>query len=197
MGYVDLDLFANINSGNYLIEYNDGDALKSALQLYISLNAGDLIGFPAFGGVLDSLPFKNFNGPEVNGLYFKLFNDITKQFTPEIIIKDIQIIPDNITHILEVNLFYTNPITGESDKVTNFFKLKSNEIISKTWTDITLTGENLYLFCVSQKDTYPNEKLLFDNELGGIFVWANFKFLNLTRNDTYFDAILLLLNTSI
>lgn len=193
--YIDLDLFANIDSTGKIEEHTEGDALKESLRFFVTSKAGDILGFPELGGIMDATLFKTMGGTEFQRIYYTIYTDISEGFSPAIEIQDIDIVPDYQNRILSITIYFTNPITFQLDVVDIYFTLNIPQEKTISYVDIEYTEENLYNFCLTQKANFPTEKLVFKADMGK-FVWANFRFSNFTRDDSYFDQILMLINGS-
>jgi hypothetical protein len=190
---IDLTLNASIDGAGQLQEITNDRALKEALNFFLSVKRGDVLGYPEEGGVLDTATFSVMSIDYLQLISFKIRNAIIKEFEPEIILNELNVIPDYDKRILIIEIFYTNPLTDVPDSLVIYTEDPQETVKHSIYVDILYTGENLYNFCFANQDKFPEEKLIFNADLSTFF-WGQYKFVNLTKDDPYFDQILLLLN---
>jgi hypothetical protein len=190
---IDLDLNAKIDGEGKLAEYTNEEALNSALNFFISVKLGDVLGYPEKGGLLDSVTFSVMSPDYLDLIAFRLRNVITNDFEPEIILDEISIIPERDNRILKIEVRYTNPLTEVPNSLIVYTSDPQETVRNSLRIDISYIGENLYNFCLANKDKYPEERMIYNADKD-IFEWGQYDFLYLTQSDPYFEQILNLIN---
>jgi hypothetical protein len=190
---IDFDLNAAIDGTGQLKELTNEEALNEALRFFISVKLGNVLGFPEEGGILDSTSFSTMSPDYLDLISFRLRNAITNEFEPEIILDEISIVPDYENRILEIEIRYTNPLTEVPNSLIVYTTDPQETVRNSLRIDISYIGENLFNFCLANKDKYPEERMVFNADKD-IFEWGQYDFLYLTSSDPYFEQILNLIN---
>lgn len=190
--YADIDLYGRDDENGKAIEFFDEDAIKNALQSWLSLEKGGILKDPSSGGALDSFVFKNMSRENLNDLAFNLKNQFINNFSPALQFDQIQLDPDYENRILRISVIYTNPNTGYQS-VASVLVNTSYATNNFEYKDIDLVGEELLQFCMLNKYDQLDKKLLL-SELDNIWYWGKYKFINFNISDEYFDDILLICN---
>lgn len=192
VNYFDFDLEAKTyNNGNAVVYEND-DAIKNSVLLWLTSSRGDFLKNPDAGGMLDFFLFKNITTERLRLLGFSLYNEMYFTFLGLIKILDINIVPNYTQRYIQIEITYQ---IIESEQV-----IKEELIIdkpvnnkTKTYIEIDYIEENLYNFVKIQKNSHQDKKLKFDTTLNS-WIWGEFKLVNLTESDPYFAQILELCN---
>ncbi len=191
--YQDIDIYGELNPSGELKTYTGEDAVKNALQLWLSSKKGEYLLNPGLGGPLDAFSFKTMNEESLTILKFKLMSAIDTEFTPAIRLTNVLFNPDFQNRILEIILAYQIEDTGEQGEVTVFTNTQYS-YKNFNYEDILEVGENLKSFFTIKKPSMTDKRLLFDNE-GSFWKWGKYKLVNLTPFDPCFEDILIIANT--
>ena len=189
---IDLDIWGNVDAQGSITEHNNGDALKIALTLWLTYKGGEILFNPDDGGVLDEALFRVVTTDNSDKISFSLRNAIINYFEPEIQLTEVLVTPDYENRRYEIEVSYYNNQQDISDTVIIYTK-EINQVVEKSYQIVTYIEENLYNFCITNKDNQPNEILRFDGDKA-TFVWGLYEFTNLEASDSYFPLILQLLN---
>jgi phage baseplate assembly protein W len=118
--YQDVDIYGELNPNGELKTYAGKDAIKNALQLWLSSKKGEYLLNPGLGGPLDTFSFKTMNEESLTILRFQLMSAIDTEFAPAIRLTNVLFNPDFQNRILEIILAYQIEETGEQGEVTVF-----------------------------------------------------------------------------
>ena len=191
--YQDIDIYGELNPNGELKTYAGKDAIKNALQLWLSSKKGEYLLNPGLGGPLDTFSFKTMNEESLTILRFQLMSAIDTEFTPAIRLTNVLFNPDFQNRILEIILAYQIEETGEQGEVTVFMNTQYS-YRNFNYEEVTEVGENLKTFFTIKKPNMMDKRLLFDNE-GSFWKWGKYKLVNLTPFDPCFEDILIIANT--
>ncbi len=191
--YQDIDIYGELNPNGELKTYAGKDAIKNALQLWLSSKKGEYLLNPGLGGPLDTFSFKTMNEESLTILRFQLMSAIDTEFAPAIRLTNVLFNPDFQNRILEIILAYQIEETGEQGEVTVFMNTQYS-YRNFNYEEVTEVGENLKTFFTIKKPNMMDKRLLFDNE-GSFWKWGKYKLVNLTPFDPCFEDILIIANT--
>lgn len=191
--YHDIDIYGELSLSGELKTYAGEDAVKNALQLWLSSKKGEYLLNPGLGGTLDAFSFKTMNEESLTILKFQLMSAIDTEFSPAIRLTNVLFNPDFQNRILEIILAYQIEDTGEQGEVTVFTNAQYS-YRNFNYEDILEVGENLKSFFTIKKPSMTDKRLLFDNE-GSFWKWGKYKLVNLTPFDPCFEDILIIANT--
>lgn len=189
----DIDIYGELNSNGEVKTYAGEDAVKNALQLWMSSKRGEYLFNPELGGPLDAFTFKVMTEESLTLLRFELVNAINREFAPAVNVTNVIFRPDFNNRILDIVLAYQIQETGEQGEVTVFTNAQYS-YRNFNYEDILEVGENLKSFFTIKKPSMMDKRLLFDNE-GSFWKWGKYKLVNLTPMDPCFEDILIIANT--
>ena len=106
-------------SGNavFISNYLTKDAIKNNLINFFLTNPGERYLNPTFGGGLRAFIFEQISQDNIIGLKDNL-NYLIKQYFPSIIINDLQILQQENSNSIIVELTYSIPNTNITDNIT-------------------------------------------------------------------------------
>lgn len=191
--FQDIDMYGDKKANGDLKEYIGSDAIKNALQLWLSSKRGEFLNNPSVGGPLDSFVFKSMNIDNLTTLRFGLWSEIDNNFSPAIELIDIIITPDYNNKVTEIEVIYIIPDTGEQGQVT-IFTNSQYSYNQFNYVDVEEIGENLKTFFQIKKPSMTSARLLYDYD-GNFWKWGKYKLVNLVPTDPYFEEILIIANT--
>jgi hypothetical protein len=191
--YVDVDLYGRETSAGVGIEYLDEDAVKNALELWLTSKKGDFLYNHGEGGVLDYTLFKNLSDANLRLLTFQIKNAFHNAFFPALEFNQVVFTPDYEARILEIDISYTNPASSISSTITLFVNT-TYSYQRFSYEDIPYIGENLRNFCMVKSVDMTQYKLLYDME-DQIWKWGMYKFTNFNSSDPFFSDILAICNS--
>lgn len=192
--YQDIDMWGAENTQGGPLEYIGSDAIKNALQNWITSKRGDFLRNPGAGGALDFMAFKAMSPERLSTMKFQLLNSITNNFYPSIKVTNINFIPDYTNRILEIEIYYKIEAENIYDVVT-IFTNTDYSINNFTYEEVTYVEDNLLEFFTKKKSDLPDKRLLYDND-GNFWKWGKYKLVNLTVTDSRFADILEIANAS-
>jgi hypothetical protein len=192
--YEDIDLYSRDNPDGSAISYYAEDAIKNALNQWVNSKKGDYLMNPTAGGPIDSFIFKTMTDSNIFSIRFQLLSALTNEFSPAITVNDIIITPDYENRMTEIEIIYSIPSEGSSDRLSVF--VNSNYSVNAfEYEDVAYIEQNLLEFVTIKKPDLSSNRLLYDHELNS-WKWGKFKFINLLPTDPYFSDILLICNGS-
>lgn len=194
INYFDYDITGNtFTDGNAIIHEND-EAIKNAISQWLTSKKGEYLKNPSEGGILDYFLFKNMTNSNLELIGFAIQNLFTINLVALVKLINISIQPDYTNRSIDIDVTYrildTNTIVTEQLSMDKVIDKKSN-----TYIDIDYIEENLFEFVKIQKYSHPSQKLIYDNDVLS-WVWGEYKFINLTDEDEYFERILYVCNAS-
>ena len=101
--------------------YSTKDQIKSNLINLLLTDKGERIMNPEFGADLRRSLFENITAPNLDLLRFKIIDAISI-FIPEIVLGDIEILPDPDANTLSITINYRLIISNTPDQVTVQFQ---------------------------------------------------------------------------
>lgn len=190
---MDIDIFGRENPDGTAKEYYEDEAIKMALITWLTSKKGDFLMEPTEGGIIhDTLLFKNMTASKVSQVSFAIKNAINNGFVPDIDIRKILIEPDYENRMWIIEIYFTNPESGNHSEVQIFTKDLSQKL-TYTYEDVPFTEDNLYNFVRIKQVNIPDERLVFNPE-SGYWEWGKYRLINLTPSDSKFSDILSLIN---
>lgn len=188
----DIDLYGREARAGIALEYFNADAVKNALELFLTSKRGDFIRNPSAGGIIDFNAFKVMNNANIQKLEFTLKNAINNYFQPAIEIQSIEPIPDYDNHILQINITYLDLTTLIINQVS-LYTDTSYQYQKFEFVTVEYTEDNLLKFCMLEKPAMMDKKLLYNTD-DGIWYYGKFKFVNFSQSDIRFSEILAVCN---
>jgi len=190
--YFDFDIDGLTKNDGSPMYYENDEAIKNAFSYWLSSKKGDFLKNPNAGGVLDKFLFKNMSADKLEIIGFDLQTEISFGWSGIIALNNITIIPDYTNRTVDIEVSYRIVGTNKTDTVVLYLD-KGVDQLNVGYQEITYIEENLYNFVSIQKNSYKNEKLLYNTDMSS-WVWGKFKLVNLTEADSYFDDILAIIN---
>ena len=192
----DLDINGRelVNGTPYVLD--EYESIEQGLKLYLSYQ-NDRLYYPEYKGVLKRLAFKQMNDRTLTPMKFDIQTDILNGFIPNITINQLDLVPDEQNKIMELKLSYTVNSTRKTNSA--IFYVRNNNIVSTekfNYQNIEYTDENLYNWVNSTRfnPEVQNKKLIYNYD-ENCWTWGRYRLNNLTDIDSYFSAILSLINT--
>lgn len=192
--YQDIDLFSRDNSDGTPVTYYAADAIKNALYQWMNSKRGEYLMNPSAGGPLDSFTFKTMNRDALLILRMQLMTALVNEFSPAISVNSIDILPDYENRLTEIEVVYTIPSEGVTDKVSLFINTKYS-VNTFEYEIVDYTGHNLLEFVTIKKPDQNSSRLIYDYDLNA-WKWGKYKLVALVPSDPYFSDILLICNGS-
>lgn len=192
--YHDIDLFGKDNNDGTPRTYYSANAIKNALYQWMNSKRGEYLMNPYAGGPLDNFVFKTMNADTLLILRMQLLTSLKTEFSPTISIESIDIIPDYENRLTEIEVVYTIPTEGVTDKVSLFINTKYS-VNTFEYEIVDYVGHNLLEFVTIKKPDQSSNRLLYDYDLNA-WKWGKYKLTALTPLDPYFSDILLICNGS-
>lgn len=154
---------------------------------------GDFVRNPGAGGIFDALLFKSIQQQNYTALEFRIKNDLTNNFTPEIRLNQITVAPDYNNRLVAIDISYYDVDNQVNDNVSIYTNL---DYATKKYDyeNVEFIEENLRNFCLIKKSDMPSERLIFNEE--SQWVYGKYIFTNLQVTDPFFEDILLICNGS-
>jgi hypothetical protein len=191
--YIDVPVDGRVDEQGAIKELKNGEALKSALFLYLQLKLGDILLLSDLGGTLHRQVFRTMTPDRLQRLHFEVQDDITKFFSPVIDLEDIVIDPNYQEKYLELSVYYKNSFQSDvTDVVTIYTKIIQEEK-TFTWVIIPYEGQELYQWFQLNDEKQPGEKVVYNSEKGN-FTWGKYDLINLKATDSFLASILALVN---
>lgn len=194
INYFDYDITGNTFTDGNAIIYENDEAVKNAISQWLTSKKGEYLKNPSEGGILDYFLFKNMTNSNLELIGFAIQNLFTINLVSLVKLVNISIQPDYTNRSIDIDVTYrildTNTIVTEQLSMDKVIDKKSN-----TYIDIDYIEENLFEFVKIQKYSHPSQKLIYDNDVLS-WVWGEYKFINLTDEDEYFERILYVCNAS-
>lgn len=144
------------------------------------------------GGIIEELLFKPMNEASIEKAVFKIRNAITNHFTPTIKLKNIIITPNYEQRYYHIEIVYVG-IFSEKDEKVSFFTDGKYENVNLEYIDVDFVEENLKNFCLLKKSSMEDAKLILNPD-EDVWIWKEYRFINLTTSDSYFGEILSICN---
>ncbi len=188
--YIDIDIEGKKTSSGDLLTYKNNDALEQALRFYLVSRRGSFVREPTSAGILDTLLFKPLTdlSPEEKASYL---GQIRSKFNRFCDILSFSITPDYENRSWEVIVSWKSLLTQETIETEVILRpdLTPLELLVN-YLEITLSGESLYYFILSEQITMPEVKLE-SNEVG--YTWGKYLFSNFSETDPYYTQIIALI----
>jgi len=159
---MDIDLYGNENRDGTAKEYLDNEAVKTAFTLWLTSKKGEFIRQPTYGGVFDSILFKQMSEEKAEMIAFSIRTAVTNFFSPSIRLLELGVTPNYEQRYWEIYIKYENPFDNQVQSVTIYTKdLSAKDSVD--YIQIDYIGDNLYNFCVIKKPSMGGQLLKYDS----------------------------------
>lgn len=196
MAIVDIDAYGRENPDGTPKVYQGDEALYNAFLLWLSSAKGDYLYKPREGGPLTMLVFKPLIS-NTEAYVFKLRESILNAFGAYVQIRAISITPDRKNYKWKILIALMSKLTGaplDVEVATPALRPKMDQPVNQT--TVPYSGAQLLEWVSKTKPTYPNDRLLFNDELQQ-WLWGKYTLSGLTDSDPFFLDILTFINTGL
>jgi len=192
--YQDIDLYSRDNKDGTPVTYYAASAIKNAMNQWINSKRGEYLMNPFAGGALDNFAFKTLNPENFMTLKMRLMTALMNEFSPEVTIQALNIIPDYENRITEIEVVYSIPNEGTTDALSLFLNTKFSTN-SFEYEEVLYIEDNLLEFVTIKKPSISSSRLIYDYDLNS-WKWNKYKLVNLLPTDSKFTDILIVCNGS-
>lgn len=185
--YIDINEKGETTPSGDIFIYKNNDALEQSIKFYLTSQRGSFVREPNSAGILDNLLFRPMIeiSPEEKASYLGQMRSVFNRYST---ISDLSITPDYLNRTWEVKITWISLLTQETFESEIIIKpdLPPLEQLVE-YLSITLTGESLYYFIISEQITMPEVKL----ELIDIgYIWGKYLLSNFSESDPYYSQII-------
>ena len=189
---MDIDVYGEENPDGTGKEYYDDQATSNAIISWLTSRKGDYLRNPGAGGIIDRLLFKPMNGQTAQLMSFTIQNAFANEFSPEVKLQKLAVIPNYELRYWEIEIQYENPFNKKVNSVNVYTKDLSVKD-SYDYIDVDYIGDNLYEFCETKLPGMNGEFIVYSS-LEESWLWGRYKLSNFSASDTRYSDILTLVN---
>lgn len=193
---VDVDLYGRQDTSGGPTSYQDDEAIRNAMLLWLSSSRGDFLYRPREGGPLTMLLFKPLIS-NTEAYEFRLRESIQEAFGSYVQVKAVSITPDRVNYVWRITIATLSLLTGGPLNLQVNTPSQRPRLDQPSATqNISYVGAQLLTWVQTTKPTYPAERLLY-NEQTAQWYWGKYVFTELVETDPFFAEILTTINAGL